>query len=105
MADKKPTDFTEITTPQLLLLGDTAEFYLQVPAGGAIPEGDYKGYASQYVELLKDLGVIMVQLSGEYISDAAAITAGGVVGDYYRLAPGNIYGIPSDGVLLKRIQS
>ena len=105
MADRKPTDFTEITTPQLLSLGLNTEFYVQVDTGGPIPEGDYKGYFSQMIELLKALGVIVISLPGEYASDADAITAGGSVGDWYRLAPNNIYGFPSDGGIPKRIQS
>ncbi|MEL6968637.1 MAG: hypothetical protein AAFO02_00600 [Bacteroidota bacterium] len=105
MADKKPKDFTAVSTAQLLLLSGDTEFYFQVDAGEAIPADDYKGTFTQLLELLKDLGVIVAALPGEYVSDAAATTAGGSVGDYYRLAPGNIYGWPSDGGILKRIQS
>ena len=105
MADRKPTDFTEITDAQLLLLAGNAEFYLQVPSGGAIPEGDYKGYMSQLLTLLKSLGVIVV-IDGQYTSDTDARNVGnGSVGDYYRVAPGHELGIPSDGGILKRIQS
>jgi hypothetical protein len=102
MADKKPIDFTQLTTGQVSL---ELEFYTQVGPGGAIPEGDYKGLFSQLLEKFKDAGVIVISLPSTYVSDAAAITAGGAIGDYYRLSPANIYGFPSDGGIIKRIQS
>ena len=101
MADKKPIDFTALTLGQVSL---DLEFYTQVGPGGPIPEGDYKGLFSQLLEVFKDSGVVVIELAGTYASDAAAISAGGAVGDHYYLSPANIYGFPSDGGIIKRIQ-
>ena len=99
MADRKPRDFTSILASQLRT--DT-QLYTQVP-GSPTPEGDYKFTLADVITFLRTQGFIRV-IAGTHISDAAAITAGGVVGDYYRLSPTNIYGTPvGDGGILKRI--
>ena len=104
MADRKISELTLLTAGQIT---DTALFAVANP-GAPTANGSY---ASQFDELvqailtaIKSEGVIVV-ISGTHISDAAAITAGGSIGEYYRLATGNIYGFPSDGGILKRIQS
>lgn len=101
----KPTTFTELSDVLLQLLGADTEFYTQIEGHPTIPDGEYKFYGSQLLTLLKSLGVIVV-IDGEYTSDALAQSiGGGSVGDYYRVAPGHELGIPSDGGILKRIQS
>lgn len=105
MADKKISELILLIAGQM-----TATAKIPVANPGA-PTAD-GSYAIQFDELvqailtaLKAEGVPVV-ISGTYTSDALAQSSGGgVVGEYYRLAPGNVYGFPSDGGVLKRIQS
>lgn len=105
MADKKISELTLLTAGQIT---DTALFAVANP-GAPTADGSYRAQFDELVQAIltaiKAEGVPVV-ISGTYTSDALAKSSGGgVVGEYYRLAPGNIYGFPSDGGVLKRIQS
>lgn len=96
--DKKASAFTPLSDAQITL--DT-ELVTAVP-GGALGLGNYKFTVGQLIDFFGEQGSITV-IPGIYASDAAAITAGGVAGQYYLLSPANIYGIPY-GYVLKIIQ-
>lgn len=100
MANRKFSQFDELLDAQITL--DT-ELTTSVP-GGALALGNYRFTLSQLIDFISSRGFIKV-IDGQYTSDAAAITSGGTVGDYYRVAPGHVDGYPSDGGIIKRIMS
>jgi len=101
MADKRPIDFTPLTSGQVTL--DT-QFYTQRPGGG-LSDGNYRGMLSQILELFKSNGLVLIQ-GGPYVDDVEAAAAGVAVGEWYELAINNSYGIPvgNGGVPKKRME-
>lgn len=96
----EPRNFPPLEDNQI---NDNTQGYTQSP-GGALLDDQYSWEFQQILAYLKTKGVIVV-IDGQYTSDAAAITSGGTVGDYYRVAPGHVDGYPSDGGIIKRIMS
>lgn len=99
--DKEPRTFTALLDSQIT--SDT-QFYTQVP-GGALADGDYRFTVDQLRAFLVSLGLAIPFNSTEYLRDSDAIAAGASAGEWYYLASGNDYGIPTgNGGIIKQIQ-
>lgn len=101
MADKKPIDFIPLVNAQVTL---DLDFFTQSDGSGLLTAGDYKGKISQIVLLLESIGYLKI-IPGTHVDDAAAIAAGGVTGNGYKLAINNAYNIPvGNGGVIKIIE-
>lgn len=98
--DKAPIDFTPLTDAQVAL---DLNIPVQIGVGNALPAGEYRFSLQQLIGLVASNGYLKV-IAGLHVNEAAAIAAGGLSGQGYRLAPNNTYNIPvGDGGVVKII--